>query len=87
MIDVNLADINGKTLMHYLAQRGSLDSLDYFIKIFGEDSINFDAEDVHRNTPLSIAIAFKHIDFAKKLIGLQKVKLLSFIYEEKLQRP
>lgn len=81
-ININTQDINGKTLLHYAAQRGATDSLDYLIKLFGIDVLNFSLEDRWMNTPLSVAINCKHYHFVEKLLDYKVAKLKGFIYDE-----
>ncbi|CDW79015.1 nad(+) adp-ribosyltransferase-3 [Stylonychia lemnae] len=85
-IDFNHQDINGKSLLHYMAQRGSTASLKHFIKLLGVDKINFNIEDKYKNTPLSIAINSRHFDFVEYLIQLQLVNLKGFIYDQPKQQ-
>lgn len=54
--------------MHYLAQRGSVESLDYLIGVFGADAFQINLEDKFGNTPLAVAVDCKHLTFAERLI-------------------
>lgn len=74
--------MNGKSLLHYAAQRGSLESLNLFMKLFGVENIKFDLTDKWMNTPLSVAINCKHFNFVQKLIEMDLVPLKGYIYEE-----
>lgn len=81
-VNVNHQDCNGKTLLHYAAQRGSIKSLEYLIMMFGKEGLNMALEDKWLNTPLSVAINNKHFAFIEKLFEYELVSPKGFIYEE-----
>ena len=57
---INCQDMNGKSLLHYLAQRGSHESLDYVVKLYGVDGITVNLEDNFRNKSFAIAVELRH---------------------------
>ncbi len=63
-MDINIQDNYGKSILHYAAQRGSLNSLDFILNKFGAKNIKFELQDKFLNTPLSIAVLYKHYEFA-----------------------
>ena len=60
LFDINLQDVNGKTILHYAAQRGSNESLAYLRKLYGPENIKINSQDRFGNTPLAIAVECRH---------------------------
>jgi ankyrin repeat protein len=75
-----LQDCNGKSVLHYMAQRSSLESFKLLIKTFQEFLA---LEDVTMNTCLGTAINFGHNEFAAHILKEKLVDMNGYIYEEK----
>jgi len=87
-LDLNQQDINGKTIFHYMAQRSSLNCLQYILDLFHSvpsvTPINLELEDKFMNTFLGTAINFNHQSFAEFVVRKTLLPIKGFIYEEKL---
>ena len=67
-----------------MAQRGSHESLEYLVKIYGVEGINVNLEDNFRNSPLVIAIELRHQQFVERMIHhfSQTINLKALIWPE-----